>query len=117
MKDVKSVKVVKTLKCGDVVFRPGMVFNGKIPQDLLTEVYAGSNTVEVLEEVSPQFSIDKKKPVQIPEEEMDDVDKFLERAETFETEDDDDEEEDVKTSRENFKEATKKKIGRPPKKG
>jgi hypothetical protein len=46
---IETVKVLKSIKAGDLVYLEGEIFNAPdIPSDLLEEIRAGANTVEVV---------------------------------------------------------------------
>lgn len=46
---VERVKVLTTLKAGDKVWGKGEILSSPIPADIISEIRAGTGTVEVLE--------------------------------------------------------------------
>ena len=45
----KKVKINVQLKCNGTIYRKGLIINGNVPRDIVTEIKSGRGTVTVLE--------------------------------------------------------------------
>lgn len=70
--NIEKVKVLKALKCGDMVYKKGQIIDRPIPPDIVQEVRNDTGTVEVLSEmtstVSEEEIIEKIESESEPEE-------------------------------------------------